>query len=554
MTTHCYALEANSIQTYIAAGGKLRDMVAASDLLAAFCSGPSSDMLADLLKQAGIEEAPADDQAPAPIAFSRRAGGAFRLFCDDAGKLQRLLDLVSLTLPQYAPGLAFTHAIGAGEDARAASYAATANMQACRNRHRQHLPAAGPLAMRCPRTGNAAITGSGDEAIDAELRRKRHWAKYGAAGLAERLVPHAEDAEDIDWPLQIEPQDAHLPAILDRDAHGAAAGIAVVHADGNGLGLLLIKLNDALSHAGVDTTSYAAALLGFSTALDDATQTAAVHACQQVLLPAARERGNVMPARPLVLGGDDLTFIVRADLALPFTQMFLEQFENAMRDRLAAWIETLPAKVRNAVPRKLTAAAGIAFVKPRMPYFQTATLAEQLCRQAKDAAATVTKEGEVKPSTLSFVRVTSSLIGEPDDLIGFTPIVRLDGKPRTVRLGLPTYALSSAQGLPTYDALVGMAAHLRHTVNEKPLRGLLNLMQSGVNAAQDDYRRWREMQTRSDRAWLDTWDQHLAKLGNMSADNTLPWLQLGNDWYSPLGDLLTLMGVAGDQQGESNHA
>ena len=38
------------------------------------------------------------------------------------------------------------------------------------------------------------------------------------------------------------------------------------------------------------------------------------------------------PIRPIILGGDDLTVIIRADLAIPFTECFLREFEQNTKE------------------------------------------------------------------------------------------------------------------------------------------------------------------------------------------------------------------------------
>ena len=53
----------------------------------------------------------------------------------------------------------------------------------------------------------------------------------------------------------------------------------------------------------------------FSQLLDKATVQAAVNAYNQV---NSGTKSDVIPMRPIVLGGDDLTVICRADLAVPY--------------------------------------------------------------------------------------------------------------------------------------------------------------------------------------------------------------------------------------------
>lgn len=119
-----------------------------------------------------------------------------------------------------------------------------------------------------------------------------------------------------------------------------------------------------------------------------------------------------MPARPLILGGDDLTIIVRADLALTFSRDFLEAFEHQTRLEFEAFNRHWQQEHRldPGLPPGLSACAGVAFVKIGQPFYQAYHLAEKLCRFAKQRAKSDPANDEKIPSCLAFRRVTSSVI------------------------------------------------------------------------------------------------------------------------------------------------
>ena len=150
--------------------------------------------------------------------------------------------------------------------------------------------------------------------------------------------------------------------------------IAIIHADGNGLGQVVQKV-------GYDPVKFKA----FSEKLDEATTASAISAYK-----AVKEQFNdseVIPIRPIVLGGDDLTLVCRADLALDFVETFIQEFENNTRKMLVHNGESLLANVfENETDKRLTACAGIAYIKSSFPFYYGYNLAEALCSQAKKDA------------------------------------------------------------------------------------------------------------------------------------------------------------------------
>ena len=151
--------------------------------------------------------------------------------------------------------------------------------------------------------------------------------------------------------------------------------VAVVHADGNGLGGLFQRAPDILENP----AEVAKLSSRVQSSADTAFRTAAA------MVPARRLPGGsvreAVPLVPLVVGGDDLTALVDAAAALPFVRAYLEEF-----GRVSA-ADELVRRVNDG--RGLTAAAGIAVVKPHFPFSTAYELAEELCRNAKDARSEI---------------------------------------------------------------------------------------------------------------------------------------------------------------------
>ena len=136
-----------------------------------------------------------------------------------------------------------------------------------------------------------------------------------------------------------------------KDLSNGKNKIAVIHADGNGLGKLVPELSKTNR------------LSSFSIELDKATRKAFEYA-----------KTDGMKIREVILGGDDLTVICDANEALGFTQRYLQNFEDY----------TAKIKELEGFATELTACAGIAYTNDKYPFHYAVSLAEALCGQAKN--------------------------------------------------------------------------------------------------------------------------------------------------------------------------
>jgi hypothetical protein len=208
--------------------------------------------------------------------------------------------------------------------------------------------------------------------------------------------------------------------------------LAVVHADGNGLGQIFLKLDEYLN--GRD---YIDSYRKFSIALDVCTINAAGYASKKLERSAGK---RILPIVPLILGGDDLTFLCSGRAALRFCVDFLTQFEEETKEISNALLigdehvelshpENILQQLRGVIPsiakcafgrmaddpsplQGLSACAGIAIVKLHYPFHQAYHLTEQLLRSAKD----VKRHSEQPCSALDFHILYDSAHADLDDI------------------------------------------------------------------------------------------------------------------------------------------
>jgi len=522
--TWSWAFEARSIQDYLFETGRLADAVGASLLVDRLTGdladdpAPGDDLLTAVLRAARLE---------GQVRFSRRAGGSFIAFADARSLLVRARLLWHAALLANAPGLRWSDALAEGADALQAARAALAQAQVSGRLDPPRLPEATPAQRRVPRTGQPAerlarLGAKGEEPVDAAtLVRRRH---SHAAGR--RLTARFAPAVELSWPTDLDPG-ADEDGATAFPFLGSDRDVAFVHADGNGLGALLRRLDAAVA-PGEYVRTYAA----FSRAISLATREAAADATAQVLLPACV--GRRVPARPLVLGGDDLQIIVRADLAVPFVAAFLRAFEV----RSAHHLQPLHGVLELAEGQGLTAAAGVLVAKANHPFAAAAEHAGALCARAKRAIKREAVEaGRAMPlSALALERAQASLHdGEAAAL------------PGGLVLGLAAYALTDrATSLPRLHDVQLLADALGAAAAPRgPARRLIADLHTDLALARERYRRMQEVQGKG-------WEAVAAALQRLGvqAGAELPFTAAG---VSPWQDALLLRDLAPAGTGARHH-
>ena len=190
--------------------------------------------------------------------------------------------------------------------------------------------------------------------------------------------------------------------------------IAVIHADGNGLGKVVQavgKQKDVFKE--------------FSQKLDLATKEAANHAFIVVFNKFKDKR--IIPIRPVVLSGDDMTVIIRGDLAIDYARSFISAFEDKTKEYIGEILKD--QHVFTEDKDYLTACAGIAFIKSSYPFYYGYQLAEDLCGEAKkDTKAIYGAYTDcLPPSCMMFHKVQDSFVNDYKDIVDRELTAKGDG-------------------------------------------------------------------------------------------------------------------------------
>ncbi len=332
------------------------------------------------------------------------------------------------------------------------------------------------------------------------------------------LARFCEDYENYAWPVDLsgEAEDARTAFPFGDERRL----LAVVHIDGNGLGARIERLREA----GADGAIFE----NFSRTVGAVTVETARRAVAKVLLPEAeKDPYRRVPARPVLLGGDDLTAIVRADLAFEFTREFIETFERESRARLP--------EIHPSLEDGMTAAAGIAVVRAGHPYHHAHTLADALCREAKRAFRPPRYEGG-EVSSLAFARIQSTVAADAAELIGHELSLERDGEPLRTTLG--AYALEPGVA-PAFVDLRELAERIVEAGGAGGLREVEATLYVDPDAAARAFELWhRNVRERAGRARIEEIEELFAKLGcPVTSAAALP--VAGET--SPLADITTLI-------------
>jgi hypothetical protein len=531
-TFHSFLFEVKSIQRYIFLGDRLRDTIGASELIDLLTNeqSPKENLLDNVLSAIDAKNR---------IEFSRRAGGAFYAFSEDSDVLARFSALWSLAVQHWAPGLAFDMGKGSGKTMLDAFNDARRNMQSLNSYPRAFLPLSSPVTLRTPRTGMAATKNHSREgAMDHLTTRKRAFSDLAKAGFINRFSPIGITWRD--WPTSFEPNESgpqnpqgkSEPTNQIFPFAGENRSVAMIHADGNGMGQILRQLKGLV---GSSPERFRQIYKDFSKVVEGSTNQAAREAVETVLIPH-RKTGEPLAARPVLLGGDDVIVIVRSDLALHYIQAFASAFERVS----AVQLRTLKC---GGLPLKLTIGFGVVYLSANQPFSLAVQVAEELMVHAKNDAKKTVPNGQIPPSTVRFHRVTGAL-----SLDALEPIRQ--SNPTTLDHTMGTYVLSTepASPLPKLGDLFELQALLQQpAMAHGPIRQLLNLMESSRAQAQQSWARWRKLMQENQSEILKNFDKIMTRLlPQYNPLNNLPYTLLedqGSHHRTPLGDVVTLHAV-----------
>jgi len=155
--------------------------------------------------------------------------------------------------------------------------------------------------------------------------------------------------------------------------------IAVVHIDGNNMGKTLEKLVTGTA----DVKEAVPMMREFSYKLDQTFVDVFITIVEKLKKnqsdPDFRNKFYIkdedkLRIRPIVLNGDDVTFVCAGKLGITLAEHFLQELDKRSPMKLDVNNKDVP----------LSACAGVAIVKSHFPFYRAYELAEELCKSAKE--------------------------------------------------------------------------------------------------------------------------------------------------------------------------
>lgn len=378
---YLYGAAVQGIQSFIFQTNELKDIVGASELVEMVCTSAFDDFGND------------------PSKSIVRAAGNIKYDFDDEEQCKKAVLEFPKKVQGIAPGITISQAV-VEYDPETKKFSEIVKQLEYFLRIQRNCPARSNIhglmgIRRSRKTGLPAVAIQYNDYLDEPTFKKKERAKDATYKICEKAFGKdfvQEYKEKIPF---------NIGQITKRNNW-----IAIVHADGNGFGKIFQRIGHDKKKLSV-----------FSKRVDELTQKAAYMAFADIKGEFDEELNTpqcFIPIRPVVLNGDDLTVIIRGDLAIPYANAFLKNFEKVTAHEL-----------QSEFGGGLTACAGIVFIKSSYPFYYGYALAEDLCTRAKSKAKKLSED--LAPSCLMFHKVQDSFVENYEEIIEreLTPSVGL---------------------------------------------------------------------------------------------------------------------------------
>ena len=225
-----------------------------------------------------------------------------------------------------------------------------------------NLPYTG-LTLACPVNGETASFYDNKNKIS---RKKQHFFSHETRAKALAAYDAEEKLKDAFWSIA---ESYAFPDELEKLGQPEGENyIAIVHIDGNQMGKKFDKCDTIGKQASKSEIIANKVEHTFKNLLETIVKEYDTYN-EYLHLDAAKGDRQFLPIRPLILGGDDITFVCSGKLALTYAQRFIQLFRQ--KDNSIAEDEAIDS------------CGGIAILPTAYPFFRGYQLTEQLCDAAK---------------------------------------------------------------------------------------------------------------------------------------------------------------------------
>ncbi|MGC8650907.1 MAG: Cas10/Cmr2 second palm domain-containing protein [Hydrogenobaculum sp.] len=361
-----------SIQRYIFASNRLRHNIGASYIVKRLYDEPMKEALE------GVKEG--ED-----FKIGYKGGGNALLLFKDSEKAKEFIKKYSKVVMEYFPGVVLAFGMIEDFDESNTQDSLKRLHYNLKENRSKYLPIVNinkwGITRDCPESYESAeVYNSDDENFISKVVKAKLKAFEIGKGYFDSYLEEYKD--------YIFPSELSKCTLMGNDKGDDTSNpyIALVHIDGNKMGerFRACKSIDELkrlSESVEETTRQS-----FKSIVERVID---LHKKGQISL--RQENGKyLMPLRPIILGGDDITFVCDAKLGLELAKYFIDTF----------------SKGRVSDGKPLNACGGVFIVKAKYPFFKSYTVAEELTSEAKKVSRE--KEG----SYISFAIAKSGFTGD----------------------------------------------------------------------------------------------------------------------------------------------
>lgn len=374
-----------SIQKYVFASNILRDNLGASHIVKSLFDNPAAESMAEAV---GLEKNQVKeimdcwqkepgrmllDDPAIPFEIGAVGGGkALVLFrgCDQAKSFVRSF---TRDLLIKAPGLQLAVAIDdkfkLDQDFKSTLESLYSQLRDNRNRY-------------FPMTTiqNHGITAADSNAGNSLNLYSTDVQKFISIEKATKLGAASDEEKSLEEMIEIRHTGYRFTNYMDR--LGQIQGnshIAVVHIDGNNMGQWFA---DSASLDIYRQRSYNLDLIAnesFWALVDEAAEIMSDLVPDNGFYIKDDKAGNrYLPLRPIILGGDDITFLCEGRMGLYFAEKYLQIWTEKANSQLSKY-----GTPKNGM---FSACAGVAIAATKYPFYRTYSIAHELCNEAKKSA------------------------------------------------------------------------------------------------------------------------------------------------------------------------
>lgn len=400
---HAVLLDTRGIQKYVFSCNKLKTNIGASYLV----DDIFNSVIKDILQEMGLKMPKEDWQDVEKLQLLENkeveceiayvGGGNMLLLVnkeDSAAVVKSIVSKWTERLLVYAPGLKTGAALGTMDLTNSDTFKASLDSLYKQLKENQNnilpevdLPYTG-LTLECDYSGKTAdikceVVGAKERGtmISAEVDAKIRAAKQADKALYDTYQDKLDDENE---PYRFV---SELESIGYKDGESY---ISVIHIDGNNMGVKFSCTTDMQERKQMSLKVASAVKDGFSKLLQSIREEYPYNDKYIDNKKIKEVSGKALPIRPIIIGGDDVTFICPGRLGLRYAYKFIQYVtENrVLSDEQKQSFEKKLNQDKTEVDRMtlstgLSCCAGVAIVPAKYPFFRAYELAEQLCSAAK---------------------------------------------------------------------------------------------------------------------------------------------------------------------------